>query len=133
VQIQNIVSKNQNTIKLKLERHYELHKYCYMATSKEISDSPDQESYRLLSVNAVKKILGVGYSTAKRWIESGIIESVLTDGKFRVPKCKLDKFISEGSPLLNNDGETKIHYEEDEASALSIISNLRKSSNGVTI
>jgi len=104
-----------------------------MATSKEISDSPDQESYRLLSVNAVKKILGVGYSTAKKWIERGIIESVLTDGKFRVPKCKLDKFISEGSPFLNNDGETKKHYEDDEEDALSIISNLRKSSNGVTI
>jgi len=104
-----------------------------MATRKERSDSPDQNGYRLLSVNAVKKILGVGYNTVKIWIERGIIESVLTDGKFRVPKCKLDKFISEGSPLLNNDGETKIHYEEDEASALSIIANLKKSRNGVTI
>jgi len=95
-----------------------------MATGKERNDTSDQKGYRLLSVNKVKKILGVGSNTVLKLIESGEIESVNTDGKFRVPECKLDKFINQQNNFINGSTNQKSIYKDDEDKAQSIIENL---------
>ncbi|HRI85312.1 MAG TPA: helix-turn-helix domain-containing protein [Ignavibacteria bacterium] len=95
-----------------------------MVKKKETSGSPDQDHpYRLLSLNAVKKKLRVGYNTIKKWVRYGHIDAIKIDGKYRVPKCKLDDFITRNRTLTSSD---VISCEEDELKALAIISNLKK-------
>lgn len=90
-----------------------------------LTQQQEQNNYKLLSVNAVSKKLGVGYSTAKQWIQNGIIESVDVTGKFMVPYCKLEKFIIQKNSSLNNLEKIGNIGAEDEDEALKIISNLK--------
>ncbi|MBK9402941.1 MAG: helix-turn-helix domain-containing protein [Ignavibacteria bacterium] len=104
-----------------------------METRKSIPDSQEQNNYKLLSVNAVSKKLGVGYSTAKQWIQNGIIESVNLTGRLRVPEFKLVKFITQNNSLINCESKIKNFYEEDENNALSIIRNIKESNYGISV
>lgn len=94
-----------------------------------------EQNYKLLSVNAVSKKLGVGYNKAKQWIQNGIIESVSVTGRFMVPHCKLEKFVMENNSLISPNTITRKEYIDDEAKALSILSEKLKSqsSNGIII
>lgn len=89
-------------------------------------DAPEEiNDYKLLSVNAVCKKLGVGYNTAKQWIQRGSIESVNIAGKLRVPECKLKKFIYQKNSNVNVDLINKKYYEEDENKISSIFNELK--------
>ncbi|MFZ1323388.1 MAG: helix-turn-helix domain-containing protein [Ignavibacteria bacterium] len=95
-----------------------------MATRKAKTAPPEKNKFRLLSVNAVSKKLGVGYSRAKSLIESGNIESVNMNGTLRVPEIKLEKFINQPNTFINGNNGHKIKYKDDEDKAQSIIENL---------
>lgn len=87
-----------------------------------LTQQQEHNNYKLLSVNAVRKKLGVGYITAKQWIQNGIIESVDVTGRFMVPHCKLEKFIMENNSFISKKTIIRKEYIDDEAKALSILS-----------
>jgi molybdopterin-binding protein len=53
----------------------------------------------LLTVRAAAERLGVGYSTLKRWVLTGRVRTVRTEGgHHRVPDAEIDRLLSRGEP-----------------------------------
>jgi len=61
-----------------------------------------ENKLRLLSINEVRKILGIRYDTVKRLIESGEIEIILIERKIKIPMINLENYINKKSRKINN-------------------------------
>lgn len=57
----------------------------------------EEPAMRLLSINGVKKQLGINYQTAKRLITAGKIKSIMIEGKIKVPVFRLYEYLCEES------------------------------------
>ncbi|HEY5534182.1 MAG TPA: hypothetical protein VIL99_04475 [Ignavibacteria bacterium] len=63
--------------------------------------TPHIDELRLLSVNGVRKILGIRYETVVQLINNGDIETVVINRKRKVPMLMLRKFINQYSINLS--------------------------------
>jgi len=83
-----------------------------------------EKSLKILSINAVSKKLGIGYTKTKKLVDKGYIKSVDINGKFGVPEFRINEFLHSDNPLVNNSNNLQV-YEEDEVEAQSIFTNLK--------
>jgi molybdopterin-binding protein len=73
-----------------------------------------------LTVRAAAERLGVGYSTLKRWVLTGRVRTMRTEGgHHRVPEAEIDRLLSRGEPAQKapaRGARTRSHAPEaDEA------------------
>ncbi|MCB0723026.1 MAG: hypothetical protein KDC73_11130 [Ignavibacteriae bacterium] len=64
----------------------------------EKSPSIEVKDLRLLSINGVRKILQISYSSAKKLIEEGKIKSIMIEGKMKVPIFRIHEFLQNEVP-----------------------------------
>jgi molybdopterin-binding protein len=67
----------------------------------------------MVTVRAAAERLGIGYSTLKRWIGSGVIRTSLTEGgHHRIAESELDRLIARQQP----DGKSRSRVPDDDES-----------------
>lgn len=77
--------------------------------------SDESASYRLLSLNEVRKTLRVSYSTLRELINDGSIGTLRIRNREKVPMIQLKKFIDDNTIKKQKVSELKLKTHSDKA------------------
>jgi len=81
------------------------------------SQTEDQlhcDELRLLSLNTARKILGIRYESVMKLINTGEIETIIINGKKRIPLIMLRKFVIKNSIAVDQKREAVQNFEGSE-------------------
>ena len=67
---------------------------------------------RLLSINEVRKILGIRYEKTKQLIDEGKIKSIIINGRKKTTIKFINEFLESNSNTITNNNERRNNYKK---------------------
>lgn len=88
--------------------------------TKFLSNNPyfENEMFKLLSINKVRKLLGLSYTKTLKLIKEGEISYKLIGDKVMVPRIELWKYINETNGNVNQHIKNKFKNIQDEIDSI---------------
>lgn len=94
-------------------------------TNKNIAEYSNESNLKLLSLNEVRKILGIGYKSVTKLIIEGELHAIKINARYKIPKLSLDNYINFiSSYKLNEHKKGDDNFNED--SIEDILDDLQK-------